>query len=520
MAQPFRNYLEALGELLLTVRGEPGTPIRGAVCDSREVLPGCLFVAVRGSKEDGLCHLSEARRRGAVALIAAALPADLPPAFPVAVVSDTYAAAARVAEVLHGSPARELQVVAVTGTNGKTTTVMLLQAILAAAGRTPGLISTVRYETPGGAIAADRTTPPPFLLQRLLARMRDQGADTVVMEVSSHALAQNRLGRTRPRAALFTHLTPEHQDYHAGMDRYFAAKARLFVERLAPAGLAVIGTDGPFGRKLLERLRRERSDLQVVGFGTGQWADARLAIDRASLEGLRCRLHFPGCVEALALASPLIGRFNAMNIAGAATLAAASGVSFNVIADAVRGFRGAPGRMQAVYGPARRLVVVDYAHTDDALAKALGALRELGPRRVIVVFGCGGDRDRSKRPRMGRVAADLADLTVLTNDNPRTEAPAAILSEIRSGMPECAPCVVEPDRRKAIRRALEIAEPADVVLVAGKGHETYQLIGDRCRPFDDVAEVRAAFSTLFPSLAPGAEGVSDAEKRPERKPEG
>ncbi len=489
--------------MLLTVRGDPGTAVRAAVCDSREVRPGSLFVAVRGSKADGLRYLPEARRRGAVALVAGVLPADLPPAFPVAVVSDTYAAAARVAEVLHGCPARELEVIAVTGTNGKTTSAMLLQAIFAAAGRSPGLISTVRYETPGRVIAADRTTPPPFLLQRLFAEMRDHGADTVVMEASSHALAQKRLGRMRPRAALFTHLTPEHQDYHGSMDRYFAAKARLFLERLAPGGLAVVGTDGPYGRELVLRLRRERSDVEVVGFGTGPPADVRLEIDRASLEGLRLRLHFSSRPGILTLASPLVGRFNAMNIAGAATLAVTLGLPSNAIVAAVRGFRGAPGRMQAVYGPGRRLAVVDYAHTDDALAKALKAIRELGPRRVIVVFGCGGDRDRSKRPRMGRVAADLADLTILTNDNPRTEGPGAILSQIRSGMPDCAPCIVEPDRRKAIRRALEVAAPGDAVLVAGKGHETCQIIGDRCTPFDDAAEVRSAFSTLFSDSAQG-----------------
>jgi len=493
VVQPFRRYLDAMEDLLVSVHGNVETLIQGAGCDSRTSRPGWLFVAVRGEREDGVRYLPEARARGTVALVTETHPPELPASFPVATVSNAYTAAARIAELSYGFPARTMHVTAVTGTNGKTTCACLLDSIFTASGHSSGLISTVGYKTDGEPLPCGHTTPPPFVLQRLLAEMVDAGVENAVIEASSHALTQDRLGSMQPEAALFTHLTPEHLDYHGTMDRYFAAKSRLFTERLAGGGVAAVGTDGVYGRRLATRLRRERPDIRVITYGARPGADVQVMIARSAIEGLRLRFRSGLTAAPDQLTSPLIGEFNALNIAGAVALTIGLGIATSAVTQSVAGFSGAPGRMQVIRFPGGPLALVDYAHTDDALAKALRSVRNLNPRRVVVVFGCGGDRDRSKRPRMGRVAAELADQTILTNDNPRTEPPEAILSQIRDGMPSSASCVIEPDRRKAIHRAISDADPDDVILVAGKGHETDQNIGADRIPFDDVEEVRTAF---------------------------
>lgn len=485
-----RNYLDALGPCCVGWEGNPGMAIAGATADSREVKPGWLFCAIPGAREDGAKYVPAALAQGA-ACIVTSRPLDLPAGTPHLLVTDAYTAAGRIAEVAAGSPASRLRVVAVTGTNGKTTCAYLLRHMLREAGRAPAMLGTVEYDLHGEILPADRTTPTPFGLQDLLARAVANGADDLVIEVSSHALAQRRLGRMPTAGALFTNLTGDHLDYHHTFDSYYGAKHRLFTEYLVPGAPAVINTADPYGARLYQDLTDE-GRVWPIALAEDARADIRLAEIELRMDGIAFSLMLPDAT--LRLTSPLIGRHNVTNLAQAATLAWALGVPREVIERSSRVCRGAPGRLQAIAAPAGFTAYVDYAHTDDALANVLRALRGLKPRRLLVVFGCGGDRDRTKRPRMGKVAADLADRIFVTSDNPRTENPEAILDEIEAGMPATCSRTRLADRRAAIRAAIAAAEPGDVILVAGKGHEDYQEIAGHKYPFDDVAEVRAAIA--------------------------
>ena len=509
-----QDYLEHLAPLILAVRGDPATPIAGAAADSRAICPGWLFVAIPGHHDDGAKYLHQALAAGAVAVVAITeleLPADV--AF--IRVSDAYAAAGRVAEVMPGQPARDLCLLGVTGTNGKTTTAYLLRAILAAADRRAGMLGTVVYDTGGPAPhEADRTTPAPFAVQALLAEMRANGLHAAVLEVSSHSLAQRRLGTARFAGAIFTNLTGDHLDYHRTMDDYFAAKQLLFTESLLPGAPAVINTDDQWGARLATVLTALPSAAapHVIPFGrdAAARAGAHLCELRTGADGTTVTLEFAAGVlpgdaapRRLELRSPLVGVFNAYNLTGAAVLALATGVPAVAVRGALATCTGAPGRLEPVRAPAGWTAFVDYAHTDDALDNVLRTLRDLHPRRLIVLFGCGGDRDRTKRPRMGAVAARYADLIILTSDNPRTEEPDAILRDIQAGLPAGTPCQVLADRRAAIRAAVAAAGPGDFLLVAGKGHEPYQECHGLKTHFNDREELEACGGTAPTPLPRG-----------------
>ena len=374
--------------------------------------------------------------------------------------------------------------IGITGTNGKTTCTYLLEAILEGAGRTPGVIGTTGARIAGGPVAIDRTTPEAPDLHRLLARMRDVGVGAVAMEVSSHALAQRRVDGIRFDVAVFTNLSQDHLDYHGSMDDYFDAKARLFEPGHAAFG--VIGVDDPWGRRLAEE-----TAVPTVTFGMGPTADLRATDVSAGPEGSSF------VVDGVPVRTRLRGAFNVLNCLAALGAARAIGLDLEAAATALATVRGVPGRMEPIDGAHGFTVVVDYAHTPDSIRVVLRGARSLAAGRVIVVFGCGGERDRAKRPTMGAVATAEADLAVITSDNPRSEDPLDIIGEILPGAREGGGrFVVEPDRRSAIRLALREARPGDLVVVAGKGHELVQEIGGSSVPFDDREVVRRELAAL------------------------
>ncbi len=451
--------LASQGAVLAARGADPD--IASVVHDSRRVERGSLFCCVPGGRHDGHRFAADAARDGAVALVC-----ERPLGIVAAevVVPDVRAVMGPIASAFHRHPSRSLHVVGVTGTNGKTTTVHLLAQLLAAGGRPCEVI---------GTLTGARTTPEGPELQAALRAALDAGRGAVAMEVSSHALAQHRVDGTRFAAAVFTNLSPEHLDYHGTMEEYFRAKARLFDPMFTD--LAVIDADGPYGRLLADAAPVER----VVVSG-----ESTVEVLRVGLDGSTFR--WRGRVVHL----PLVGRFNIANAVLAADTAAALGVDEAQVAHTLGRVEAVPGRFERVATPLAATVVVDYAHTPDGLARVLDAAREVaGSGAVTVVFGCGGDRDRAKRPLMGAEAERRADRVVVTSDNPRHERPEAIIEEVLAGMAR-RPDVVEPDRRAAVRAALELAAPGDIVVVAGKGHETTQQIGDATFPFDDRVVVR------------------------------
>lgn len=458
--------------------------IGGLTVDSRKVAPGDLFAAIRGGNADGHRFIGAALERGAAAVLAEdGVPEDFRGTW--IAVPDSRRGIAEAADAYYGSPSDHLRIAGVTGTNGKTTTAFLLQHLMRAGRGACGLIGTVRYITgPRREEPAPHTTPDWIELQRLLASMRDNGCNAAAMEVSSHALQQLRVHAVRFDAGIFTNLTQDHLDYHGTMENYFRAKAAFF-DHLAEQGgpkkpAAVINVDDTWGRQLARMIEGR---LRVIRFGMGVAADFRASDITTTMKGTTFRLEARGRTFLVRL--PLIGRFNVYNALGA--LAAVWSMDYN-LREAVTALADAPqvpGRMQsvAVHKPFR--VFVDYAHTPDALENALRTLRELSPRRIIVVFGCGGDRDRTKRPLMGGVASRLADRVILTSDNPRSEDPHAILQDIRRGIPGENHEMIE-DRAAAIARGIELAGNGDIVLIAGKGHEQGQVVGAETKPFDDV----------------------------------
>ena len=439
------------------------------VCDSRRVVPGALFVAIPGTHDDGARYIAEARARGAAAVMGACEGCDIR-------VDDPRAAFAQACAEHFGHPSQKLLLCGITGTNGKTTTAWLLRDMLAQAGLNPGLLTTVREQWPGHDAPADRTTPDAHTLQSALAQMVAAGCRAAVIEVSSHAIDQARVGACRFALTVFTNLTQDHLDYHKTMEAYFAAKARLFLEH--PEASAIINADDPYGRRLLTRLV-DRPNLfpyapsAIPATLTPAGTDATLTFGTSRL----------------AFHTTLAGRYNLANILCAATAAHALGATPDAILCAIANAKPKWGRLQ----PIAPHIFVDYAHTDDALTNVLATLRTLTTGRLICVFGCGGDRDRAKRPKMAAAVDRAADLAIVTTDNPRTEAPLAIIADILPGFTRHTP-LVEPDRRAAIRRALALRQNDDIVLVAGKGHETYQEINGIRHPFSDADEIRAALS--------------------------
>ena len=475
------------GRGALDARASSAT-VTGVHFDSRDVAEGGVFVAVPGERFDGADFAGEACARGAACVVAQVEPPGAPPR-PWIRVPDARGALAALSAAYHGNPSRDLLVVGVTGTNGKTTTTYLIESIFEHAGMAAGRISSIanRVGRDEPERAALHTTPEAPAVQGLLGAMRDRGARACVMEVSSHAAALRRVDHVSFDAAVFTNLTRDHLDFHGDMGRYFAAKRRLF-EMLPARAPAVINIDDSYGGRLAASVSRpvtyaldraadcmpERLDLRV----DGTFIEARTP-------------HGP-----LRLESPLIGRAAACNVLAAATTAVALDVPFEGIEAGVRALTTVPGRMQAVSSSGDDVtVIVDSAHTDDALRSLLEAVRPLAAERVVTVFGCGGDRDATKRPLMGVVATRLSDAVILTSDNPRSEDPDAIIEDIERGIRSTdTPHVAVADRGQAIVRAIEDAAPGDTVVIAGKGHEQYQVIGSRAVPFNDAVAARAALA--------------------------
>jgi UDP-N-acetylmuramoyl-L-alanyl-D-glutamate--2,6-diaminopimelate ligase len=477
--------------LIRAERTEAAGVVSGIAYDSRAVQPGHVFVALKGEHADGSMFTRQAIERGAAAIVSEQPPpADVH--VPWAMVSNARVALAALAATFYRNPSRELQVIGITGTNGKTTTAYLIASIFDAAGIPCGLLGTVAYRVGDHVMDATRTTPESPDLQRLLREMVDRGCGACAMEVSSHALSLARADSMTFAAGVFTNLTRDHLDFHADMEAYFQAKRRLF-EMLPETAPSLINLDDPRGAALTEVGRRP------VTYAITRQADIMPGPLSFSLEGLNFDVRTPrGTLHA---SSNLVGRPNVYNILAAVSAATALGLPFDAIERGVRKLEGVPGRFQLVSGTKDEVtVVVDYAHTDDALRNLLDTARPLARGRLITVFGCGGDRDRTKRPLMGAVAGRLSDLIVITSDNPRSEDPSRIIDEIQRGITpdtrrdSAQRILAIVDRQAAIAKAIELARPGDLVLVAGKGHEKYQVIGDRALPFDDVSVAREALA--------------------------
>ena len=463
-------------------------PCTGVIYDSRQATRGSVFVALPGQKADGALFAPQAVAAGAVAVVAAGTaPPDVQ--VPWIVANNPRLALAHLAAEFFGHPSRQMKVVGITGTNGKTTTSYLTHAIFEAAGIRCGLMGTVTYRIGDREVAATRTTPEAPDVQGFMRQMVDAGCGACVMEVSSHALAMHRVDGIRFAAGVFTNLTRDHLDFHQDMESYFAAKRRLF-EILPPAAPAVLNVDDPRGVSLSE------VTSQPVTYAINHAADVTPGPLTFGFGGLAFDVRTPQGVAHVK--SKLVGRPNVYNILAAAGTTAAIGVPIRAIEQGLQTLAGVPGRFEVVSSTGDDItVIVDYAHTDDALRNLLETARPLAPRGLITVFGAGGDRDRTKRPLMGMVAARMSDVVVITSDNPRSEEPARIIDEVKRGAePEArqgkAELLTIVDRRAAIAHAIELAEADDVVLIAGKGHEKYQEIGTRTFPFDDVAVAREA----------------------------
>ena len=493
----------------LDATGDPAAdPDITAVCyDSRKAAPGALFVAIEGMAVDGHRFIADALQRGAAAVVCQKpVTADVP----VIRVADSRAALARLACRFYGDPAGEMVLVGVTGTNGKTTVTYLLEQILKQAGHRPGVVGTINYRYAGKAFDNPVTTPESLELQAILRQMADAGVTHAVMEVSSHALDMHRVDGCLFDLAVFTNLTQDHLDYHGDMARYWECKRRLFTEFLKPADpfhpfRAVINADDAKGQELLGAMKP--AALRTAAYGEGDVFPVGVIRD---LEGIRGGMAAPG--GRIAFASPLVGDFNLENMLSAAGAALALGLPLAAIGAGIDATPCVPGRLERVAAGTGPTVFVDYAHTPDALENAISALRSLTPARLITVFGCGGDRDTSKRPIMGEIAARLSDLAVVTSDNPRSEDPLAIIAQVEPGVRQAASLrlspdaldngwkgkayVVESDRGRAIAAAIRTASRDDAVLIAGKGHETYQILAKRTIHFDDREVARRVLDEL------------------------
>ncbi len=475
--------LESITKLItpIMVRGPLTFDIEGIAYDSRQVKKNYLFVALRGQHADGARYVDDALRRGAVAVVSEH---DQWPRRDIAHlhVADARLALAEIACAFYDRPSDRIELVGITGTNGKTTTSFMCREILRAAGRNPGLIGTVRYELGERIIPAHRTTPEAPDIQFMLDNMVRSGCRSAVLEVSSHALDQKRVYGTDFDVGVFTNLTRDHLDYHETMPRYFAAKTQLFrsLGQLNKRAHAVVNIDDPWGLQLATTSGLRAA---LLTYGTHPAADFRAEEIELAGEGTRFLLRAPWGAEEVEL--PLLGRYNVSNALAAIATGHALGVERRFLVSALAGLSPVPGRLERVPNAHGILAFVDYAHTDDALTNVLTTLREVARRRLLVVFGCGGDRDRSKRPLMGAAAASLADHVIVTSDNPRSEDPAAIVAEVMGGVGAAGHVESVVDREQAIARAAALARPGDILLVAGKGHETYQEIGKTVVPFDD-----------------------------------
>jgi len=488
-----------LRDLLHGVTAEPVAPVAvsGIATHSKQVRPGDLFIAIEGALSDGHAFIEEAMARGASAVVAHRLPASYrsqhsstsSQACPCVVVRDTREALIVITGRFYGHPSRKLRLIGITGTNGKTTTAYLLKTILEASGARAGLLGTIAYHIGNRLIPSSNTTPGPLELQRYFAQMVGEGLQWCAMEVSSHALAQGRIAGLEFDAAIFCNLGSDHLDYHRSRDAYAEAKRRLF-HYVKPDGHAIVNFDDDYGRVLAETIPHP----SVITYGVERSANVSAKDLACSWQGIRFILDTPWGV--VPIESPMLGRHNAWNVTAAATALLALGISGSAIREGLSTIEHVPGRLERVPTDQGINILIDYAHTADALRLALLSLRELTRGRLIVVFGCGGNRDQTKRPTMGKMASLLADSVILTSDNPRSEDPLEIIRQIQAGFaPGFRAFEVAPDREQAITTALSMARRDDTVLIAGKGHEAYQTFEHVSIPFSDRDVVERWLST-------------------------
>ncbi len=482
---------------VIETRGELPARVEALAYDSRKVGPGTCFVALRGTRTDGHRFLEAADSAGALMAVVEEFPGA--PSLPCLRVRDTLATMPLLAAEFFGHPARDMTLAGFTGTNGKTSSTYLLEAIWAAAGVSSAVLGTIQYRWKDRALKATNTTPLALDLHELFAQIRQDGVRHVAMEVSSHALRLHRVDGLRFAAAAFTNLTPDHLDFHRDLEDYGEAKAVLFESHLEDGAIGVINTDDAFGRNLFARLPGDRR----LSFGLEPGVDVTAEHVRLELSGTDFELTTPSWSRKLR--SRLVGEHNVRNMLGTAGMALALGLGEEAIVHGLEADAIAPGRLESIENSRGAQILVDFAHTPDGLFQVLKSLSALPHRKIITVFGCGGDRDRMKRPVMGGIAQQFSDLAILTSDNPRTEDPTRILEEVAAGMsPDGGSHEIVPDRRKAIARALDLVEEGDILLVAGKGHETMQILGTELHHFDDRAVVREI-------LAETGGGVSAAE---------
>jgi UDP-N-acetylmuramoyl-L-alanyl-D-glutamate--2,6-diaminopimelate ligase len=481
---------------ILEQRGDMSCPVHAITDDSRAVTAGSLFVAVKGERIDGHRFVEQAIKAGAVAVVAQATVASGP--LPFVQVADSRKALGFLGSRFYGDPSARLKMIGVTGTNGKTTTTYLCKSLLEGIGRRVGLIGTVGYQIGQETIPASHTTPGALDLQALLAKMVEGGLDAAVMEVSSHALALDRTAGCEYDVAVFTNLTQDHLDFHHTMDEYFEAKLRLFTGLAGgkkTGKRAIVNLDDPRGGEI-----RAACPVPAWGYAIKNQADIKAERVRLSLAGTTFTAATPA--GSFAVESRLVGEHNVYNLLGAIGVALHSGVTSDQVCEAAAQITNVPGRFERVSSGQDFTVVVDYAHTEDALLRLLTAAQTLKTGRIITVFGCGGDRDRGKRPKMGRAAVEYSDVVILTSDNPRTEDPMAILHEVEIGVRDALALRnhvqyhMVPDRREAIGAAIHEARRDDMVLIAGKGHEDYQIIGTKKFHFDDREVAREAIQQL------------------------
>ena len=483
--------------------GDPEREIDGMAYDSRQVKPGYLFVAIKGLTVDGHDYLMDAIQNGATVLVGETfegLSGDLTRVH----VPDSRDALWKLACQFYDRPFEGMNLIGVTGTNGKTSTCYILESILSAAGATPGIIGTINYHFSGKSYEAPGTTPESLDLMGYLRQMADEGVSDVIMEVSSHALDQRRTGDCPFRVAIFTNLSWDHLDYHETMEEYFEAKSLLFTELKKQVGdyepIAIINADDPKGLELISL-----TDARAMTYGLGHDCHVRAGSVFTDKKGLKARLITPKGERSIQ--APLIGEVNIYNILAASAAALSLGVDLDTVVNGIERLQVVPGRLELVQNNRGLTLMVDYAHTPDALLKTLKTVRPLVDGRVLTVFGCGGDRDKGKRYEMGRVAGEYSDLVFITSDNPRSEDPLSIIAQIKKGILESGLTrlnasgqelitgpgyFVEADRREAIRKAVSMAGKEDLVLIAGKGHEDYQIIGKERRAFDDRKEAALA----------------------------
>lgn len=483
MAPKLSDYIQESD--VVAVRGTLDRPISGLAMDSRRVVPGNLFFALPGLRADGAAFIDEAIDRGAVAVVSHQLPTTAPAKVTFIQVADPRAMLARVAQRYYRFPDRDLQVVGVTGTNGKTTVTHLLKHFLGGDQRI-GLLGTINYDLGARTVPSFKTTPESLDIYGMLAQMRDNGCRQAVMEVSSHGIDQQRVLGMHFGAAVFTNLTRDHLDYHKTFDAYFEVKTRLFNGALGGTPkVAAVNLDDPYGEKLAALVP---AGVKLVTFGEHPRALVRAEQVALGFKNTTFRLVWPQ--GEMAVESPLIGRYNVNNLLAAIATAWGLGRDPVVFLPRLKSFPGVAGRMERIEEGQPFNVLVDYAHTDDALRNALGMLRAITPGRLLVVFGCGGKRDRTKRPLMVKAVQEFADQAFATADNPRSEALAQIFADMRAGVTAPEKITWIDDRRRAISLALDVAKPGDCLLIAGKGHESYQEFADTVIPFDDRQVVR------------------------------